>query len=93
MVSWVGLYDLVSNLFLCLRSLSEAILETSRHGLHETHPSSSSRSTAVSLLCPIVRSHLWVWVSARRAGLLLDVVRNLSTPTARGVGLVAALSK
>ena len=90
-----NLIDLVtlSDLLLCLSSLSESILESAGHGLHVTHASSSVSSATLSLLSPVELSHLLAGVSARRASRLLDVETDLTASTAGSVRLVVSLSE
>ena len=89
------LIDLVtlSDLLLCLSSLSESILESAGHGLHVTHASGSVSSASLSLLSPVELSHLLTGVPAGGASGLLDVEGNLSAPTASRVRLVVSLSE
>jgi len=91
---FLKLYDnYLSSLLLCLGSLSESILESPGHSLHITHTSSSGSLTSLSLLSPVVTSHLRCRVCTSRASLLLDVEGSLSTTTARSVCLVVPLSE
>ena len=83
----------LSGLLLGLRSFSESILEFTGHGLHVSHAASSCCAATLSLLSPVVLSHLLGGVSARRASRLLDVVRNLSASTAQCVRLIMPLSE
>jgi len=83
----------LSGLFLSLCSLSESILEFTGHGLHVSHAAGSCCAATLGLLSPVVLSHLLRGISTRRARLLLNVERNLSAPTARGVRLVVPLSE
>jgi len=69
------------------------MLKPTSHGLHVTHTSSSSSTTTLGLLSPVVTSLLFGWVCTCRASFLLNMVRDLTTPTARGVGLVVPLSE
>jgi hypothetical protein len=89
--SWGALF--LFNLFLCLSSLPESILEFAGHGLHVTHASSSFRAATLGLCAPVELSHLLCGVSAGRASRLLDVVRSLSATTASRVGLVMSLTE
>lgn len=81
------------DLLLCHSSFPESILEFTCQSLHVTHTSSSCCATSLSFLVKVVLSHFLSWVSARRAGLLLDVERHLTASTATGVWLVVSLSE
>ena len=81
------------NHLLGLSSLSEPILESACHSLHVTHTSGAGCTTALSLLTPIVLSHLTTGVPTRRTQTLLQMVRDLSTSTATCVGLVMSLTE
>lgn len=83
----------IYSLLLCLGSLSESILESASHSLLVTHASSSNCAASLRFLAPVELSHLLAWVSARRAGLLLDVERNLTASTASGVRLIVLFSE
>lgn len=80
-----------SNHLLGLSPLSEPVLESACHSLHETHPSGTGRTTALRLLTPIVLSHLTPGVPTRRTQTLLNMVRDLPTSAATCVALVMSL--
>lgn len=86
-------FCLVGNLLLCLSTLSESMFKPTCHGFHVTHTSSSSCATTLGLLSPHVSSLLFGWVGTGRARFLLNMIRDLSTPTASRVRLVVPLSK
>ena len=85
-------FRLVSGNLLCLSSLSETILKLSRESLLVPHTSSTFGATTLSL-GKILPLHLGERKITTRAFFLLNVVRDLSTATARGVCLVTPLSE
>ena len=71
----------------------EAVLESSRHVLQVAHSAATGSSSSLGLSTPVVGSHLGSWVTARSAGLLLDVERTLTTSVAQSVRLVVTLTE
>ena len=88
-----GDYLAALDLLLGLCTFPEAVLEFSCHVLHVTHAASAGCASAFGLQCPVELAHLLAGVSARRAGRLLNVERNLATSSARGVRLIVSFSE
>jgi len=57
------------------------------------HSSGTSGLSSLSLLAPVVLSNLGCWVSAGRAGMLLDMERSATASSAQRVGLVMSFAK
>lgn len=76
-----------------LRTLAEAILKATGHGLHVFHSSGTDGAAALGLLSPVVVPHLLAGIAAGGAGLLLDVVRDLAATAACRVRLVVSPSE
>lgn len=75
-----------------IQTFKETVLELPGEGLHVPHAASSGGPPANGLSTPVVGPLPGVRVTARSAGLLLDVVRALVAATADGVGLRQVLS-
>merc|ERR1719152_760969 len=68
-------------------SLAEAVLEATGHVLQVPHAARSGRAAALRLNAPVELAHLRSRIAARRASLLLDVIRALAAPGAEHVRL------
>jgi len=71
----------------------EAVLELAGDGAEVPHTAGTGGLSALSLLGPVVLPGLGGRVTARSAGVLLDVKRAATATTAQNVRLVVALSE
>merc|ERR1719486_1489343 len=69
------------------RALAEAVLEAPRHVLQVAHAARPRGAATLGLDAPVELAHLRRRVAARRAHLLLDVVRALPAARAQHVRL------
>ena len=81
----------LSRLWLC--ALAEAIAGTSEHVLQVAHTSSAGGVSSLGLLAPVVLADGGSWEAARRAALLLDVVRAATASATQRVRLVVSLTE
>ena len=76
-----------------LATLSETVLETSVDLFQVSHSAGSLRSSSLGLLTPVVASHLLGRETARRASLLLLVIRDLAASSASSVSVRVSFSE
>merc|ERR1719399_2253462 len=69
------------------RSLAEAVLEAPGNVLQVPHAARAGRAAALRLDAPVELAHLGRRIAARRASLLLDVIRALAAARAEHVRL------
>lgn len=70
----------------------ETVVESSADVLQVGHSTGTGSSSSLSLLGPVVRSHLRRWVATRSTSLLLGVQRTTTASVANDVRLVVSLT-